>query len=229
MWSLFHSADLWMSRKLNVDWTNAVLDRLLPTVTDFGAWTPVVAVIIIMAVIFGSTRLRLLCLAIGLGIAIGDSLVSKSLKGMTGRLRPHESAEGVANGIVKRTLPNWKPRVLAVFQAPLVSSAKAEKPGTRGKSFPSSHTINVCTVAMACWLVFGGRTWWVALIAALVAWSRIYCGSHWLSDILFSIPAGMFCGWLGVWAADCLWRRYGCRFCPLAFEKMPSLQHKSGV
>lgn len=227
MWSLLHNADVWMLRKINVEWTNAVLDRLLPTVTDFGAWTPLVAVVIVIAVIFGSARVRLLCLAIGLGIAVGDSIVSKSLKGITGRLRPHESTEGVANGIVTRSLPDWKPRALAVFQSPLVKSAKAAKPGSRGKSFPSSHTINVCSVAMACWLVLGRRAWWVALIAVLVAWSRIYCGSHWLSDILFSVPAGMLCGWLGVWATDYLWRNHGCRLFPLAYEEMPSLRGKS--
>ena len=222
MLTLLQNADLWLLRKLNMDWTHPALDRLLPTMTDFGAWAPIITALIVAALIFGSARLRLLCLAIGLGVALGDSVVSNSLKHLTGRLRPHEAI----NGIVSRKLPSWKPRVLAIFQAPVIKASLPAKPGTRGRSFPSSHAVNVSCVAMVCWLIYGRRTWWVALLALLVAWSRIYCGDHWPSDVLFAIPTGLLCGWVAVFLTECLWNKFGGKFFRHTHAVMTSLRRR---
>jgi undecaprenyl-diphosphatase len=66
-----------------------------------------------------------------------------------------------------------------------------------GKSFPSSHTVNmfaVATVAACFYRRFGLVLY---LLAAAVAWSRIYCGAHWPSDIPPSMALGVLTG-LGV-------------------------------
>jgi len=198
------NADTWLLHQINNIWTNPALDRLLPTVTDFGAWGPVFLVLGLSALIFGNTRLRLLCVAIGLAVGLGDSIISASLKKLTNRLRPHEAI----SGITMRVLPKSKPKLLAVFQAPIVREGSPAKPGSKGRSFPSSHTVNMWAVATACWLVYGRRAWWVGVIAFLVAWSRIYCGSHWPSDIAAGIGLGILCGWAGVWIIDKLWDKY---------------------
>ncbi len=219
MIQMLQDADLWLLHKLNLEWTNAALDRLLPTVTNLNACMPVIVLAALIAVIFGGVRSRLLMLAIGIAIGLGDGIISKTLKSSVGRLRPHEARAE----IIMRALPMRKPAVLAAFQAPVETSGDLAKPGSRGNSFPSSHVINMFSAAAACWTVFGRRAWWMAVIASLVAWSRVYCGVHWPGDLLFSIPAGILCGWFSVRVVDALWKKYGARIFPTAREKTPSL------
>ncbi len=219
MLETLQNADLWLMHKINLEWTNPVFDRLFPTLSSFEAWTPIFAVIILALLIRGGTRMRLLIVAIGLGIGLGDALISSNIKSAVGRLRPNL----VRPEVVKRDLPKSTPLMLSLFHEPAIIETKLAKPGERGKSFPSSHTINMFSMATACCLVFGRRASWAVLVAALVGWSRTYCGVHWPSDVLFSIPLGVLSGWASVRLLDAAWKRYGARYFPIAWERTPSL------
>lgn len=63
-------------------------------------------------------------------------------------------------------------------------------------SFPSSHAANAAALAM----VLGVRWRWLApplwLLAATVAFSRMYLNRHFLSDVLFGMAIGVGVGWL---------------------------------
>jgi len=216
---MLQNLDLWLLHKLNVEWTNPFLDRLLPTVTNLAVWMPLIAVAALIAAWRGGARTRLLLLAVGVGIGIGDGVVSKTLKKAVGRLRPHEVREDV----MTRALPKAKPAILAAFSAPKLKQGEPAKPGSRGNSFPSSHTINLFSAATVCFMVLGLRAWWMGVAAILVAWSRIYCGSHWPSDLLASIPLGILCGWSAAKLTDYLWRKHGQRLFPDAHQKAPAL------
>jgi undecaprenyl-diphosphatase len=221
-----HDADLQLLHLINRVWTNPVLDRVMTTVTDFGAWAPVMVAFAVLAFCFGRTKGRLLCLVIGLGVLLGDGVVSGNLKHWTHRLRPNESVQDV----MVRELPNHHPRLLGVFQAPLVHPAKLARPGSKGKSFPSSHVVNMVSLATIALLMFGWRrAWWVAALAGLVAWSRIYCGAHWPSDVLCAVPLGMVCGWLAVFLVEKWWRRQGRKLFPKAWSAMPTLRRRVGA
>lgn len=219
---MLQNLDLWLLHKLNVEWTNPALDRLLPTVTNLGAWMPLIVVLVLIAAIRGGTRARLLILTVGIAIGIGDGIISKTLKTAVGRLRPHE----VRTDVVTRALPKAKPAMLAMFRSPVVKNGEPAKAGSRGNSFPSSHTINMFSVATACLMILGRRAWWMVIVATLVAWSRVYCGSHWPSDLAASIPLGILCGWIAVRITGFLWQRYGKRFFPTAYGKMPALAER---
>ena len=67
--------------------------------------------------------------------------------------------------------------------------------GKTGNSFPSSHTMNM--FALATVIALSHRRWGIALyaLAALVAYSRVYCGAHWPSDIAPSMAMGVLVGW----------------------------------
>lgn len=211
--------DTQLLHQLNAEWTNAFLDRLLPTVTNLNAWMPVIVVGVLVAVALGSVRVRLLVLAIAVALGLGDGLLSKTLKTSVGRLRPSESRSDV----MVRTLPKAHPAILAAFSPPVVRSGKPAEPGRRGNSFPSSHTINVFSVATLCLLVLGRRAWWTALLAVLVAWSRVYCGDHWPSDLLASIPLGVLCGWISARLVNAAWERWGATLFPSSHAQTPTL------
>ena len=65
-------------------------------------------------------------------------------------------------------------------------------------SFPSSHAANAAALA----LVLGMRWRWLAppfwLLAATVAFSRVYLNRHFLSDVLFGMAIGVGMGWLAL-------------------------------
>jgi undecaprenyl-diphosphatase len=62
-------------------------------------------------------------------------------------------------------------------------------------SFPSSHAANAFTVAAVLarrWRRAAIPAW---LLAAAVAYSRIYLDRHWLSDVLFGLPLAFASAW----------------------------------
>ena len=71
-------------------------------------------------------------------------------------------------------------------------------------SFPSGHTC-AAFAAGSVWARFVERRWLKALCilqAVLMAFSRLYVGVHFPTDVLAGCAVGLFCGWLA-------WRLYG--------------------
>ena len=66
-----------------------------------------------------------------------------------------------------------------------------------GWSFPSGHTAASFTAAAA--LFFAQCRLWVpcAVLAALIAFSRLYLYVHFPTDVLGGVVVGIFAGWLG--------------------------------
>jgi len=118
------------------------------------------------------------------------------------------SLGGVGNNIVKSFVD--RPRPIAYFASPSRSLA-AEEPRPYAvhvlgdplydHSFPSGHANTAFTLATLMALIFGIRFWPLFLAAMGVAYSRVYIGAHFPSDVL----AGAFMGsvitlaaWYGV-------------------------------
>ena len=74
-------------------------------------------------------------------------------------------------------------------------------------SFPSGHT--AAAFAVVCALKTAGSPLWkpVAVIAVLMALSRLYLYVHWPSDILGGIVVGAVAGWMGAQLAKELFTR----------------------
>ena len=65
---------------------------------------------------------------------------------------------------------------------------------TAGRSFPSSHVVNNFCAAVVLSFFYRRWGWLYFLPAAVVAYSRIYVGAHWPSDVFISV-------WLAVGVA----------------------------
>lgn len=138
------------------------LTAFLRTVTHLGDLGAVWIVLCVALLIFVKTRRSGICASVSLASAffINDVI----LKNIFERLRPFEAAETVRELI--------------------------DHPG--GASFPSGHTAAAFAAAMA--LVFSRAPRYISIpalvLAALIAFSRLYLGVHYLTDIIIGAAVG---------------------------------------
>src|SRR6185436_8471603 len=125
----------------------------------------------------GSFRMRAFLVIAGVAVGVNDGIVSKTLKRLVDRPRPHQSHSDVR--MVE--LAKAKPRLLALAQPAKVKLSRTSLDDVEGRSFPSSHTMNTLAVAVVGAAFFGWRAWPLFAVAFTVSYSRIYTGSHWPS------------------------------------------------
>lgn len=77
-------------------------------------------------------------------------------------------------------------------------------PALTSYSFPSGHASSSMAAAMSLTLAYGRRGAWAFLLAGLIAFSRMYVGIHYPSDVL----AGALLGCAVAWAVHGVWRRW---------------------
>ncbi len=186
------SWDLSLLHQINTAWSHPVLDWLMPALSAIEAWLPLIIVTALITAWRGGKRARVMLLCLGIAIGFGDGVISNTLKKTIGRVRPRDARADV----IVRDLGTASPAFMRLFEAPV---RKAGEPNGQihGKSFPSSHTINLFAAAtvIACFYRRVGLAMY--LLAAGVAYSRIYCGAHWPSDLPPSMALGVLIG-LGV-------------------------------
>jgi undecaprenyl-diphosphatase len=187
--------DLSLLHQINTAGAHPVLDWLMPALSAIEAWLPLIILAALLTAWRGGKQARLMLLCLALAIPLGDAVISNTLKKTIGRVRPRDALEGV----IVRDLGIAKPAFMRLFETPVV---KASEPRgeTRGKSFPSSHTVNLFAAATVIACFYRGAGTAMYLLAAAVAYSRIYCAAHWPSDIPPSMALGVLTG-LGVVSA----------------------------
>ena len=206
---------------INREWTGPVLDRFMALMSSLPAWMPLLVIAGALALWRGGFRARAFVLTAGLIVGINDGLVAKTMKGAVDRPRPHQ----VLDGVRVVDLAKATPRLLALAKPATVklSEAADDLEKIEGRSFPSSHTMNMISAALvaACfyrrfgWLAFGP--------ALLVSYSRVYVGAHWPSDVVTSIFLGLGATLLLLALCEMLWRRQAARFFPQLHAAHPSL------
>lgn len=179
---------------INREWTHPLLDWLMPAVSCIQAWLPLLILACLWVAWRGgrSGRHFLICMIVAIGL--GDGLVSHGLKHAVGRARPKD----VTTEVIVRDLGKAKPEFARLFKPPTQRPGRP-KPLEHGKSFPSSHTVNLFAAAL---IIAHFRRGWGTFafgFAALVSYSRIYVGAHWPSDIVPSIGLGLLVGVSAVW------------------------------
>lgn len=186
--------DLQWLLRINREWAHPLLDWLMPAVSSIHAWLPLLVLASLWLAWRGGREGRhfLLCMAVAIGL--GDGLVSNGLKYAVGRVRPQD----VTADVLVRDLGKAWPEFARLFEPPIQRPGRP-KPVQHGKSFPSSHTVNLFAAAF---VIARYRRGWGAVafvLAALVGYSRIYVGAHWPSDVVPSIGLGLLVGACAVW------------------------------
>jgi len=202
----FHAVDLHVLYLINQTWSRPWLDPIMERVSDFG--TPAkcfLALAVIVALVFGQFRGRLLVVMMAACLLIGDAGVDWAFKRAINRPRPSETESGL--------------RVLSVYQA----TTSTPHHVSRGRSFTSGHACNNVALAMVGCAIFGRWAFWLWAWAALVSYSRIYVGAHYPSDILGSWFVAVLYSYFILKTAEWLWQRHAPDQWPKLYTAHPAL------
>jgi undecaprenyl-diphosphatase len=152
--------------------SNALLDTVMIAANQVGVPLLVALVIVQWWSNVDRTHVRHTCIAAGLSFLIGLGL-NQIIIPFVHRLRPYDA--GVSHLIIPQSL-DW--------------------------SFPSDHaTASIAIVAAFALHCLPRRTFLFGLLALLICWSRIFVGTHYLTDVLGG-------GLSGVVAAMLVWIFY---------------------
>ena len=154
------------------------LDRFMWLYSGKAVWLPLAFFILVVLLYKKKWRESILILlAIVLVITFCDQFASHVCKPIFTRFRPTHH-------------PDFMDQVKTVFDY---------RGGRYG--FISSHAANAFGFATFMSLLFRYRlfTWTIFLWAALTAYTRVYLGVHFISDIVPGAIAGVFFGWLVYW------------------------------
>ena len=204
---------------INRQWTSPAMDYIMATASSFDAWVPPLILLIGLLLWRGGFRARAFVLSAALIVGINDGLISRTIKHVVDRPRPHQSIAEVR----QVDLAKGHPRLLALAKPLNIKYSQPAEGDVQGRSFPSSHTINTMSVALVTACFYRRRGWLAFLPAMIVAWSRIYTGSHWPSDVLTSIFLGLGATLLLLCGLEWLWRKMGAQFLPALHREHPQL------
>jgi undecaprenyl-diphosphatase len=207
---------------INREWTNPFLDWLMATFTNFDVWLPILIIATLLLLWLGNFRVRSFVLVSLITIGFTAGIFTQFAKKLVNRPRPAQSLAEVR----EVSLQKKKPAILGVFSPVVVSLSQPPAGPVIGRSFPSGHAINNTIIATLA-ILFLGRIGALYIIpAAIVSYSRIYCGSHWPSDVFVSIVLAIGISLVAASILSMLYERVAARWFPLFYQRHPSLLGK---
>lgn len=193
--SWLQSLDTGLFRFINLKLANPVFDAIMPFFAGNPFFIPFVAALGIALLWKGGVRGRLFIVVLALCLGLSDGLVINQVKHFTGRIRPS----------------------LDIPDARVLVGA-----GSMG-SMPSGHAAMWFAGALVAYVYYPRSRFFMLPLAIIVAFSRIYVGVHYPSDVLAGAILGGGSAAAGLWGFNALWRFLGQRYCPLWWERLPRL------
>lgn len=157
---------------------NPIMDLLMPTITTLGSGGLIW--IAVAGVLMLLPKYRKVGFSLLAGLALEVICCNLVLKPLVARVRPCD-----VNTAVSLLIPR-----------------------PDDFSFPSGHT-GASFAAVAALCTSRNRLWMPSLLlAALIAFSRLYLYVHYPTDILAGVVIGTMTGWAGTKIAEILWRKF---------------------
>ena len=215
--------DVGLFRFINETLSNPVFVALMPFASGNRFFFPVVLAAAAMLLWKGGARGRLCLLMLALIVWPGDSFVSNTIKHAVARPRPF-----VTLAQVRLPASEKRDGAVVVTMGTPEDNTNPESSRAGYNSMPSSHAANWFAATMI-FVVYYRRSWRFMLpLAFIVAFSRVYNGVHYPSDVLAGAILGAGCAAAGMLALDALWQWVGRKWFPLWWEALPSLVNAEG-
>jgi undecaprenyl-diphosphatase len=204
---------------INREWTNPFLDWLMATFTSFDVWMPILFGVVLLLLWRGNFQARSFVVVTLVTIGFTDGVFTQSMKKLINRPRPSQALAEVREVSLEKATP----AILGVCQPVQVSLSDPPQGPVIGRSFPSGHAMNNTVIATLALLFFGRFGALYIIPAGIVSYSRIYCGSHWPSDVIVSIVLGVGFSLTIASIVNLLYKRLAPRWFPKLYRDHPSL------
>lgn len=165
---MFDLIDFYFFHIFNVQISNSIFDVIMPIITSVKYWIPIYIAGGIYLIYKYKKQGLIMLLFLMCALASTDNLNHRVIKEAVGRERP-----------CRQNIQINK----------LIGC-----PG--GKSFPSSHALNNFCIAFLLSQFFRKYKYWFYGTAAVIAFSRVYCGVHFPLDIISGAIFGLLFGYL---------------------------------
>lgn len=191
----------------------------MATFTSFDVWLPILLVVVLLLLWRGNFQARSFVIVTLLTIGFTDGVFTQSMKKLINRPRPTQALAEVREVSLEKATP----AILGVWEPVQVSLSEPPEGPVIGRSFPSGHAMNNTVIATLAVLFFGRLGALYIIPAGIVSYSRIYCGSHWPSDVIVSIVLGVGFSLTLASIVNFVYKRLVSRWFPKLYRDHPSL------
>lgn len=198
---------------INERWTSPALDLFMAAVSNVEIWKPVLIALVLYALVFMGFKGRAFIFCLAITLLFTEQLLVRTLKSAIDRRRPKQ-VQAVRMVQLERTDPEF----MTLFKKPEIRFSDQTDRTTSGPSFPSGHVTDNVIIGIFCALFFR-RGWLYFIVTAAVAYSRIYLGAHWPSDVLATTFMAAGVALLFAALLEFLWRTFAPRWMPRLFAR----------